>query len=126
MLMEIEPMRGINDARHPCAPCSHPANECRDCIVDMDDVELFTAEQRHQFSDAACMFEDVEASFDQDCFNTKTFPANLVGKIPLRAYPDDLMARFAHAAHQGQQEMVERKIEVAELTNFHGFKVPGL
>ena len=85
----------------------------------MHDVEFFTAEQIHQLGNAPRMPENVEASVDWDRFNPKAFPANLVGIFTVRAYANDLVTRLFHAAHQWQQEMIERKIEITKLANFH-------
>lgn len=126
MLMKVKTMGCVNDARHTRAPCSSPANQRRDRVMHMHDVELLAPEQRDKFFNASDMPENIKTSLDRDRFHAKAFLTNLAGKIPIRADTDNLMARLPHATHQGKKKMVEREIEVAELTDFHVFRDPGV
>ena len=117
--MEIEPVGGVDDGLHLCAPGRETAEERRDRSVDVDDVERFFTEQANQPTIATRVADQVIGPVDPQRQDPKSVFGYLLHERTVATDADDLMSGLPHAAHQRQQKVVHRKIDGADLGDFH-------
>ena len=119
MLMEVEAVGGVDDIRHLRAPGRQPADMGSYRRVRVHDVELLGAEHPPEVAISSDVPYQIEAALDRHDFDTKSGLPYLRQQRPIGAHPDNVVPSVANAAHEGQEEVVKRKVNRAKLADLH-------
>ena len=120
-LVEQEAVAGIGDSRHADAAGGEATDDAADRHVRVHQIEAFVAQHAAQFSEGPGMGKRVEAARQGQRDDPEPLRPWLCEQGSLGTHPHDLVPAITHAAHQRQQEMPQREIDVDDLGDLQGF-----
>lgn len=112
-------MRRIDDARHAGEAGGDAPDEYRCRGVNVDQVETLAAQQFVEPEDRCDHPQWVERTRQGRRLDPKAGLAYRFDQGAIRAHADHIVPRVAHGDHERQQELIETKIDGAELADFH-------
>ena len=111
-------MAGIADPRHAGHAGGEPAEEACDRHVRMHQVRLLVAHQPQQGGQRARLLGGREAAHRRQGRDAEPFGADRVEQRAVRTGADHFMAACPGPAHQRQEEVAEREIDVDDFEDF--------
>ena len=124
---EIEPeaVARVGDARDAHPPRGHARQEAADRHVRVHQVGALVAEQTHKIAEGAPMGQWRGRAFQSRRDDAEALGPRDTQQGTVGADADDLVTAGAHGAHQRQQEMAERKVDVGDFDDFQGSSPAG-
>jgi hypothetical protein len=118
-LVEQEAVARVGDMRHAGGAGGHAGQEAADGHVGVDEIGFFGAEQGQQGTEGAVLRQRGQAAGQFWGFQAKTFGADVGQQRAVGADSDHFVPTGAGAAHQGEQEVPQREIDIGDFDDFH-------
>ena len=114
-LVEKETVAGVGDVGHTAEPGREAGEESADWHVGVHQVRALGADEADQGAQRRPLGAGRETAGERQRLHTQAFGADVVEQRAGGADADDVVPLVAECAHERQQEVAERKIDVGDL-----------